>query len=48
MIVIMEHVNKDGKPKMVKECSLPLTGKRVVNRIITERAVIDVTENGRK
>jgi 3-oxoacid CoA-transferase subunit B len=48
IIVIMEHVSKNGKPKIVKECSLPLTGKKVVNRIITERAVIDVTENGLK
>jgi 3-oxoacid CoA-transferase subunit B len=46
LIVTMEHVNKQGQPKILKECSLPLTGKRVVNRIITDRAVIDVTENG--
>ncbi|WP_449538396.1 CoA transferase subunit B [Ferdinandcohnia sp. Marseille-Q9671] len=46
IIVIMEHVSKNGAPKIVKSCSLPLTGKRVVNRIITDRAVIDVTEKG--
>ncbi|WP_226659600.1 CoA transferase subunit B [Pseudalkalibacillus hwajinpoensis] len=44
--VIMDHVNKDGAPKIVKNCSLPLTGKSVVNRIITDRAVLDVTDNG--
>ncbi|MDQ0484232.1 CoA transferase subunit B [Guptibacillus hwajinpoensis] len=44
--VIMDHVNKDGAPKIVKECSLPLTGKGVVNRIITDRAVLDVTKEG--
>jgi 3-oxoacid CoA-transferase subunit B len=44
--VIMDHVNKDGAPKIVKNCALPLTGKSVVNRIITDRAVLDVTVNG--
>jgi 3-oxoacid CoA-transferase subunit B len=47
-IVIMDHVNRDGASKILKECSLPLTGKGVVNRIITDRAVIDVTEAGLK
>ncbi|MED4227766.1 CoA transferase subunit B [Neobacillus cucumis] len=47
-IVIMEHVNKNGQAKIFKKCSLPLTGKGVVNRIITDRAVIDVTEEGLK
>lgn len=46
VVIIMEHVNRNGDPKILKECSLPLTGKGVVNRIITDRAVIDVTENG--
>ncbi|MDQ0214677.1 3-oxoacid CoA-transferase subunit B [Oikeobacillus pervagus] len=47
-IVIMEHVNKHGQSKILKECSLPLTGKRVVQRIITDRAVMDVTDEGLK
>ncbi len=48
IIVIMDHVNKKGDAKILKECTLPLTGKGVVNRIITDRAVLDVTENGLK
>ncbi|BBI32289.1 CoA transferase subunit B [Cohnella abietis] len=46
IVVIMDHVNKAGQPKILSTCSLPLTGKRVVNRIITDRAVIDVTNEG--
>jgi 3-oxoacid CoA-transferase subunit B len=46
VIILMEHVAKNGDFKIVKECSLPLTGERVVHRIITDLAVLDVTDEG--
>jgi len=46
VIVLMEHVARDGTHKIVQECTLPLTGKRVVQRIITDLCVLDVTDHG--
>ncbi|MHA6487559.1 CoA transferase subunit B [Bacillus cabrialesii] len=46
IVVIMEHVNKHGEPKVKKKCSLPLTGQKVVHRLITDLAVFDF-DNGR-
>ncbi|OTG67767.1 succinyl-CoA--3-ketoacid-CoA transferase [Acinetobacter sp. ANC 4470] len=48
VVVLMEHCAKDGTPKIVAQCSLPLTGKGVVNRVITDLAVMDITEHGIK
>jgi 3-oxoacid CoA-transferase subunit B len=46
VVVIMEHTNRQGEPKIVRECTLPLTGVRVVHRIITDLGVMDATPNG--
>ena len=46
VVVLMEHCAKDGTPKIVKNCSLPLTGQAVVHRVITDLGVMDITSEG--
>ncbi|MCM2397815.1 3-oxoacid CoA-transferase subunit B [Rhizobium sp. S95] len=48
VVVLMEHANKEGESKVLKACTLPLTGTRVVDRIITNLGVLDVVEGGVK
>ena len=48
IIVAMQHCSKDGESKLLKQCTLPLTGIRCVKRIVSDLAVIDITENGFK
>ena len=48
VVVVMDHTNKAGESKVLKSCSLPLTGKGVVNRIISNLAVLDVVKGGLK
>ena len=48
VVVLMEHSAKDGMPKIVDKCALPLTGKGVVHRVITDLGVVDITPEGVK
>jgi 3-oxoacid CoA-transferase subunit B len=46
VVVLMEHVARDGSPKLVDRCTLPLTGRGVVDQVISDLGVVDITEDG--
>ena len=46
VLIVMDHLSKRGDKKILNECSLPLTGKQVVNKLVTSMAVIEVTTDG--
>jgi 3-oxoacid CoA-transferase subunit B len=46
IIVAMQHVNKAGESKLLKQCSLPITGRKCVKKVVTELGVFDITERG--
>ena len=48
IVIIMDHVAKGGSPKLLDKCSLPLTGQKCVDRIITDLGIFDITEDGVK
>jgi 3-oxoacid CoA-transferase subunit B len=48
VVILMDHCAKDGSPKILKECSFPLTGKKCVNRIITDLCIMDIDKEGLK
>ena len=46
VVILMEHTAKDGSPKLLKECIFPLTGRKCINRVITELAIMDIDKQG--